>query len=1189
MKRGHSIVLPWCGQAVLLALLAFFMVWVAGCHKDSNPYMIGQFVDGPVEGLTFQSVAATGETDAKGGFGYYQGERVTFYVGGVSGLRLGDAKGASVLSPIDLVPSGTSSDPKVINIARFIQTLDADGDYSNGIKITSAIADKVAAYVAANGAINFDQTTAAFEADARVAGLLAALNNANLFTNKAVAGDRLLRGIADARAHLEASIQLERIIQTANGTLSGYTDGTVSAWRGIPYATPPVGDWRWRAPQDPQSWSGKRLARDSGAPAVQHEMDRTWHQTGRIIGSEDCLYLDVYRPDTSETMLPVYFWIHGGSNKFGAASGYMSKAKIMAKKLNVVVVIIQYRLGPLGWFRHAGLRNDDAADMGNSGNFGTLDQIQALKWVRTNIKTFGGDPDNITIAGQSAGGHNVMNLVISPLAKGLFHKAVSQSGIMPVIKAEDTIANDAATALGLTNGTVAQKLRAKTAREILQATAAVSTFSAFADGNVVPDTVINALHQGNYNKVPIIVGYNQNEWNDFLPLYGAAFGKTVWGKVYDLFDATFDPAKSWTYAEIFPNSNEERVYQDMGRITSLNYRAKYLDELAHELKMNQNEVYAYLFKWAGGGVAKMEEYRKIFGAAHSMEIVFFFGGDDDLFGYSFIPENESGRKALQDAMGTYLGNFMRTGDPGKVGSMTWDAWSNSAATGVPKAITFDANASSAVIGFENTEISFADVNTSITSILAGWDADYRNAWGNTVQVLATAKAETLRFTARNHLQLAARTGAKAYGGTYGYYVNSYSGYQIAGYWIEIPDNWNKKLVLYCHGYRGTSPLLSISAPSIRSHLADNGYAWAASSYGENGYQIATGVVGTHELLKNFKVRFGNPEKVYIIGHSMGGHVTARSVTQYPEAYNGALPMCGVVGGAQEQFSHSMDMALLANYFSGLNYNIGSEFTTNESTFLETVFGLIVPETGRRSGNGVFGFISASSSLPYVYTSAQAAVLNAQGESLKNAAMYRSGGKRPLYDASFSNQAYFQIVGQGVQFAKNPALGSATGNMVDNQSQVYQLDDDYASQSMAELSLNTDIKRVAISSTFDYDNIMFPVHGNITIPVMTLHDMGDYFVPFSHEVIYADKVRQAGKSHLLKQRIIRSISHCGMNATETVEAFNDLVAWAEHGAAPDGDDLLDRAKVAADNFGCRFTRAQRAGVDPDVNGSWICSQ
>jgi fermentation-respiration switch protein FrsA (DUF1100 family) len=203
-------------------------------------------------------------------------------------------------------------------------------------------------------------------------------------------------------------------------------------------------------------------------------------------------------------------------------------------------------------------------------------------------------------------------------------------------------------------------------------------------------------------------------------------------------------------------------------------------------------------------------------------------------------------------------------------------------------------------------------------------------------------------------------------------------------------------------------------------------------------------------------------------------------------------------------------------------------------------------------------------------------------------MYRSGGRRPLFHATFSNQLYFQINGQGLQFVKNPSLGGETGNLVDNWRQIYQLDDEYTSQSLNELNLNRDIKRVAISSSFDFDNIMYPVHGNITIPVLTLHDMGDYFVPFSHEVIYAGKVQDAGKSHLLRQRIIRSISHCGMNATETIEAFNDLVAWVEQGVVPAGDNLLNPAAVAADKFGCAFTRTQRT-VDPNVGESWICSQ
>ncbi|MCF8111101.1 MAG: carboxylesterase family protein [Desulfobacteraceae bacterium] len=976
---------------------------------------------------------------------------------------------------------------------------------------------------------------------------------------------------------------------TEQGVVKGHLDedADVMAWQGIPFAKPPVGDLRWKAPQDPEPWSGKLEATQSGPPSLQFEMDRTWHQTGNIIGSEDCLYLDIYRPDSEETDLPVYFWIHGGSNRFGGAAQYAEHGKSMANELNVVVVITQYRLGPFGWFRHVDMRDGDVENYSNSGNFGTLDQIKALEWVQNNISEFGGNPNNVTIAGQSAGGHNVMNLVISPLAEGLFHKAVCQSGIMPVVEPTDTNAETIISNLGIVSDNPADELRNAGAEQILAAGATIQTFNAFADGYVIPDTVVNAVYQGDYNSVPIIVGVNHNEWFDFLPLYGPQLGKPLWGNVYDLFDPNFDPEHEWTYAEIFPNENEEALYQAAGRYPSMGYRAKYLDELASYLSEQQEEVYGYRFDWAGGGVAEMEDFAKVFGAAHSMEIPFFFGLDDSLFGYSFIPENEAGRKDLQNAMQTYLHNFMTTGDPGFADDGTpWDPWSNE--VGAIKAITFNADANEAILGYITDELTFEEVNNALTAELASWPEAFRDAWGWLPASMTTQEPESIRFS--HLLDFEAQEGAEAYSGTYGYDVDQWSGYQIAGHRLEIPEGWDPAtdgLVLYCHGYRGDVPQLSISnAQPLRQYLISMGYAWAASSYSENGYNIATGVIGTRVLLDLIEAELGEmPDPVYIIGHSMGGHITARSVTEYPDAYDGAMPMCGVVGGAIEQFSSSLDWTLLANYFSELNYSLPFALA-DAGVFLETVFGPVINEDGDRSGEGAFGYIPP---LGPSYYEGREAILNGTGETFKDATMYRTGGERPMYDLAFANMAYFQTAQQGLSFAMDPTSGGGRGIVVDNWDRTYQLDGD-PGQTQEELDLNNGIARIALDGEFDFEDVMFPVHGDITIPVLSMHDIGDYFVPFEHERIYAGKVADAGNSNLLRTRIYRSIDHCGFTPQETIQAFADLAAWVEGGIVPEGNNVLDPAQVAADDYGCQFTLQQRpADQYTDGEGTWICDQ
>lgn len=972
---------------------------------------------------------------------------------------------------------------------------------------------------------------------------------------------------------------------TEFGSVKGYIDDSagVRAWRGIPFAKPPVGDLRWQPPQDPEPWSETLEADQSGSPCVQFEMDRTWHPTGEIIGSEDCLYLDIYRPDSNDADLPVYFWIHGGSNRFGGAATYEANAKAMARKLNIVVVVTQYRLGPFGWFRHADLRSQDLQNSGNSGNFGTLDQIQALEWVQQNIAEFGGDPANVTIAGQSAGGHNVMNLVISPQAEGLFHQAVSESGIMPVIDANDSTAETVAANLGLEGDDLAGQLRSADAQAILAASSSIRSFSAFADGYVLPDTVVNAIYQGNYNQVPIMLGVNHEEFYNFLPLYGEALGKPSWEKVHDLFNPDSDPDHEWTYEEIFPpGTDEEAIYQTTGRYASMGYRAKYLDELASHLAEQQGSVYGYVFEWAGGGVDEMETFQKVFGAAHSMEIPFFFGGDHSLFGYSFIEANETGRKALQEVMQTYLYNFMTTGDPGTAEDGTpWDAWSNE--EGMYKAITFDADANEAKPDYIEEKLTFDDVDDFLEAQLSTMNRVNAATWGHILPTNFSQEAEALRFS--HKLDFEAGQGATAYSGTYGYDVDEWSGYDLAGYRLEIPEGWDPAtdgLVLYCHGYRGDGYELSVSNPEpLREYLIGRGYAWAASSYGENGYNIATGVVGTRRLLDLISAEFGEPDPVYIIGHSMGGHITARSITEYPDAYDGAMPMCGVLGGGVEQFSYSLDWALLGNYFAGLNYDLP-----------------FAPAEAQALVGAVFGEPQALGYIPYIENPKDSAYkpedlvtsLNEAGQRFKDATMYRSGGERPLYDVAFANQALFQMASQGINFAMDPTGGESHGIVADNSEQVYHLNGN-PGLSEAETALNEEIARISQDDDdidFDFENLMYPVYGDISIPVLSLHDIGDWFVPFEHERIYAEKVADAENSDLLRTRIYRSIDHCGFTPEETVAAFEDLAAWVEGGIVPEGDDILDPLQVAADDFGCEFSLQQRpVDLYTDGAGDWIC--
>jgi len=215
------------------------------------------------------------------------------------------------------------------------------------------------------------------------------------------------------------------VIETRQGALSGLTDENVHLWCGIPYAAPPVGNWRWRSPRPPERWEGLRLA-TAFSPSSWQNSEYCQALGGGDPGrfSEDCLYLNVWSPVERPAPLPVMVWLHGGGFTIGAGGLLPYNGKALATR-GVVVVTINYRLGHLGFFAHPALEGEEDRVV---HNFALLDQIAALEWVRDNIAAFGGDPDNVTLFGESAGARSVLSLLASPLAKGLFHKAIVQSG-----------------------------------------------------------------------------------------------------------------------------------------------------------------------------------------------------------------------------------------------------------------------------------------------------------------------------------------------------------------------------------------------------------------------------------------------------------------------------------------------------------------------------------------------------------------------------------------------------------------------------------------------------------------------------------------------------------------------------------------------------------------------------------------
>lgn len=375
----------------------------------------------------------------------------------------------------------------------------------------------------------------------------------------------------------------------------------------------------------------------------------------------------------------------------------------------------------------------------------------------------------------------------------------------------------------------------------------------------------------------------------------------------------------------------------------------------------------------------------------------------------------------------------------------------------------------------------------------------------------------------------------------------------AGYRVEVPDNWNGDLVVWAHGFQGTGLELTVDNHPLRALLIAQGYAWAASSYSRNDYDISTGVQDTHALVKRFNGLVGNPDKVYLIGVSMGGHITAVSIEQYPNTYDGALPACGAIG----------DYALF-DYF--LDFNVAAQqIATGNSTYpidAAVYIGQTVPQikTNLEAFPGAWPF-----------------VLNADGLDLKSLTELRSGGKRPNFDEAFAFWNSIPSTTGNGNFLFELAIGDGTlprapGVGVDNIGVVYQFDTDPLLTS-DEQALNDGIVRIEADPQGKGPDGLSQVpviSGDITIPVLTLHNLGDLFVPVLNEVEYASRVAGHGKSDLLVQRAIRGVVHCDFTAAEFSSAFIDLVTWVETGVKPAGDDWLTPSTVADPSFGCKFT-------------------
>ncbi|TAE45076.1 MAG: hypothetical protein EAZ89_21395, partial [Bacteroidetes bacterium] len=321
-----------------------------------------------------------------------------------------------------------------------------------------------------------------------------------------------------------------QIVQTTYGQLQGSTNAGVYHFLGVPFASAPVGALRWNAPLPPATWTGTRAATQF-APMCPQNMYQQGDTSSQIVGDEDCLYLNIWTPRLGADTLPVMVFIHGGGNQQGGAQEinggtYMYDGENMAARGPAVVVTIQYRLGPLGFLVHPGL--DAGSSTGKSGNYAVLDQILALQWIKDNISGFGGDTSKVMIFGESAGGVNVGNLLLTPLSGGLFQRACIQSATPVIASYADASSKGQAFVDGfISTGTPAEKIAHM---RTLSGDSIVSALSSPLAGGVVQmnwqavwdeivftEYALNLLQSGNFHQVPLMIGSNADEMSLSAP------------------------------------------------------------------------------------------------------------------------------------------------------------------------------------------------------------------------------------------------------------------------------------------------------------------------------------------------------------------------------------------------------------------------------------------------------------------------------------------------------------------------------------------------------------------------------------------------------------------------------------------------------------------------------------------------
>ncbi len=460
------------------------------------------------------------------------------------------------------------------------------------------------------------------------------------------------------------------VIKTANGTLEGTMEGDIRTFKGVPFAQPPVGDLRWKDPQPVQNWSGVRKADHFGPRAMQRALyaDMIFHSDGV---SEDCLYLNIWAPaKAAGEHLPVLVYFYGGGLVTGDGSEMRYAGETMAKK-GIIAITVNYRLGVFGFMAHPGLTAESKHH--SSGNYGLMDQHAALEWVQKNIAAFGGDPNKVTIGGESAGSFSVSAQMASPLSKGLFAGAIGESGSILAVKSTTPLKNAEDNGVKFMTSIGAASLedmRKIPADKLLEATARPegSHFNTTVDGYFLPEAPAKIYADGKQMHVPLLAGWNSTE-SDPSSILSRKAEATV--ENYQTGVKTLYGDQADQVLKYYPATNPQEVITAATDLASDRFIVfgtwKWIYAQA---KTGGKPVYRYIFDHPRppevGSTKPLPAGKQ--GAKHSWEIEYALGNLATNKVYAWTPDDYK----ISETMVGYFSNFIKTGDPNGAGLPVWE-------------------------------------------------------------------------------------------------------------------------------------------------------------------------------------------------------------------------------------------------------------------------------------------------------------------------------------------------------------------------------------------------------------------------------------------------------------------------------------------------------------------------------------